>query len=108
VSAQGARSTPTPPEHKRHGKKHKRRAATSPALAPASPAGAVVELVPSTPPSRVPGHGMYLSRRDFLMLGTGAGGVLFAMFVGWLLAQFLRRKEPSSPPSDKPDTPKED
>ena len=50
-----------------------------------------VELVPITMPPQGDsnGDGFHLSRRDFVMLGTGAGGVLFAVVIGWL----QRRRE---------------
>jgi serine/threonine protein kinase len=37
--------------------------------------------------------GFHLTRRDFLMLGAGAGSVLAAVLFGWLLARLLRRTD---------------
>ena len=60
--------------------------------------------VPAQPALPAPAPG--LSRRDYLLLGIGiaigAGGVIAAGGVGWLLATLLRRKirppEPAEPP----------
>lgn len=66
-----------------------------------------VELVdlPSMTPSSLtlPAHRTPLyphTRRDFLMMGVGAGGVLLAIGIGFGLAQVLRKAEP------QPDAPK--
>jgi serine/threonine protein kinase len=61
-----------------------------------------VELVPlPSSPNQATGRGdgFHLNRRDYLMLGTGAGGVLVAVLLGWSLAQLLRRKESPLGPS---------
>jgi serine/threonine protein kinase len=59
-----------------------------------------VELVPAR--SRAgQGQGVQLSRRDFLMLALGGGSVLFAVFLGWLLAQVLRNP-PQTPERPEP------
>lgn len=58
-----------------------------------------VELVAVSPP--VSGESkedhLLLTRRDFVMIGVGAGGVLFAGFIGWLLAHLFGRRRESSP-----------
>jgi serine/threonine protein kinase len=63
-----------------------------------------VELVPMGPSQKnaaEAGEGFQLTRRDYLMLGVGAGSVLGAVFLGWLLAQRFRRKEGSVEPSKR-------
>jgi serine/threonine protein kinase len=91
-------------------------ASAAPALARERPRGGDaeeydVELVPVTAPIGGVSDGndkFVLSVRDFLMLGIGAGGVLVAVFVGWLLALVFRKKEPAAPPkSDMPADDKE-
>jgi serine/threonine protein kinase len=84
-------------KHKKH-RRHKHQAApvsvaVSPppaGSAPATPGGAAafdVELVPATPPAR----GKFrLSNRDWLLLGIGAGSVVLAGVVGFVLATALR------------------
>jgi hypothetical protein len=58
-----------------------------------------VELVTVSPPASAENEQDYLQlrRRDFVMMGVGAGGVLFAAFIGWLLAHLFGRKPESSP-----------
>jgi len=49
-----------------------------------------VELLPARLPAKKPGLGHYLgqvSRRDFVAFGIGAGSVLVAIFVGWVVAK---------------------
>jgi serine/threonine protein kinase len=44
--------------------------------------------------SGAPAAGPWLSRRDLLLFALGAGSVLFAIFVGWLLA-WLKKEKPA-------------
>ena len=79
-----------------------------------------VELVsvppPAPPPTKrpieeeEPKRGLFdLNRRDFLMLGLGGGGVLFAILTGYGLAQLLRTKETTpSNPNEKTDPQKKE
>jgi serine/threonine protein kinase len=46
--------------------------------------GPNVELLPQALPVRYPGR---LSRRDFVAFGAGAGSVLLAIFLGWVVAK---------------------
>jgi serine/threonine protein kinase len=79
----------------KHAKKHKRHGAkSSPQAVPAAKgetaAGFDVELVPAGPPAAAAGRARRLpriTRRDFAFLGAGAGGVLLAIFVGWVVAK---------------------
>jgi serine/threonine protein kinase len=73
-----------------------------------------VELVPAVPPTAPPSVSDIrppyptrledLDRRDYIMLGAGAGAVLFAVFLGWLMAQLLRfgRSAEKPTPPTKP------
>jgi serine/threonine protein kinase len=70
-----------------------------------------VELVPLGPsrgaePSE---EGWSLSRRDWLMIGIGALGVLVGEGIGWLMARFLRRRVQGNepPPPETPGNPEE-
>jgi serine/threonine protein kinase len=54
---------------------------------PASPPEFDVELLPGEAPPR----GIRLSARDWLMMGIGAGAVIAAGTVGWLLSLLVRR-----------------
>ncbi len=97
-------SVPTAAEAKSSAR---RRAVTPPAPPPApelSPDAFDVELVPADA-AAPPADGFEFTRRDFLMMGIGAGGVLLAVVAGWLLAQVFRRKPPPSPaaPPDEPE-----
>ena len=77
-----------------------------------------VELVPVPPPApQLPApspapaqdeRGLFeLNRRDWLMLGLGGGGVLFAILTGYGIAQLVRpRSQPSVSEDDKKQQPK--
>jgi serine/threonine protein kinase len=68
-----------------------------------------VELVPVVAPPKLADEeqdAFHLTRRDFLMLGIGAGGVLFAVFVGWLLAFLLGRRDKETLSPTNPTMPK--
>ncbi|TMQ35103.1 MAG: hypothetical protein E6K70_04070 [Planctomycetota bacterium] len=58
-----------------------------------------VELVAVSPPvgPEIEQDRLALTRRDFVMMALGAGGVLFAAFIGWLLAHLFGRRPESSP-----------
>ncbi len=83
-----------PAPEKPSAKKHKRQKAKEPS--PAVPvakdeaADFDVELLPPAPPGGKTGLTRLLppmSRRDFVFLGVGAGSVLAAIFVGWIVAK---------------------
>jgi len=70
-------------------------AAPATPTAPPSPAQVDVELVPAGPPGQsmeAVKRAMQLTRRDYIMLAVGAGGVLLAEGIGVLLSMALRRK----------------
>jgi hypothetical protein len=52
---------------------------------------------PALPPER---ELTDLDRRDWLMLGGGAGGVLLAVGLGYGLARLLRKKSDDTPPEE--------
>lgn len=45
-------------------------------------------------------EGIDLSRRDLIMLGIGAGGILSAVFAGLMVAKITKRKPIPQPPAD--------
>ena len=80
-------------KQKRH--KHLGGAGAPVAAAPAPAAGVAeidVELVPAAPPpvAPAPEKGGFLSARDWVMLGIGAGSVIVAGIVGFVLANVLQ------------------
>jgi eukaryotic-like serine/threonine-protein kinase len=90
-------------KHHHHGKKHRRHkhpagggVPGSSVAAPPESAARVpeidVELLPAAPPQLAPAPAKrgLLSNRDWLMLGLGAGAVILAMVLGWVLANALR------------------
>jgi serine/threonine protein kinase len=91
-------AAPTP----RRSRKHKRRQAKTAVSLPFKPPAAVpvpafdVELVPlptaDVPPSAARSG---LSRREFVAFGLGAGSVLLAIVIGWVMA-LLFRKSPAA------------
>jgi serine/threonine protein kinase len=53
-----------------------------------------VELLPTPPASAgAAPAAFHLTRRDLVMLGIGAGGVLGAIFLGWATARIFRHKD---------------
>src|SRR5262249_30359767 len=109
-----AHALPVPAARRHHSSKkpHKRRkrsgsshnlklppGATPPGGAPPRPAEFDVELVP-TAPVRAPAapvgapapasRGFLLTRREWALVGVGAGAVTFAVLVGMVLAWILR------------------
>jgi serine/threonine protein kinase len=87
--------TPVPPTRKQHGRKHKRRKSALHRAAQAAPALESqqfdVELVPITGPvmaQPAPAPGWKPNRRDWVMLGIGAGAAivagLFGILIRWL------------------------
>jgi serine/threonine protein kinase len=96
-----------PSRDKKREKKHKRQhspaqaagsppptvAATKPVASPAAGGEFDVELLPATPKAK-PRQGMAalvpaLSQRDFVMLGIGAGSVVFVGVIGMILAKIF-------------------
>jgi serine/threonine protein kinase len=94
------RPTPVPPTRK-HSKKHKRRkSALHPPLAKAVPVSNVeafdVELVPAAVPVPAPASrdkGWNLSRRDWVLLGIGAGAALVAGLIGMVFRWLSQSSE---------------
>ncbi len=83
---------PAPDKHA--AKKHKRQKRKPPQAVPVAneATGFDVELLPARPPAKGSGaarHLPELSRRDFLAFGLGAGSVLAAIFVGWVVAKIV-------------------
>ncbi|HXG10456.1 MAG TPA: serine/threonine-protein kinase [Gemmataceae bacterium] len=61
---------------------------------PEAPAAAEpARAAPFAPPPRPAEESFLLNRRDGLMIALGAGGVLVAEGLGWLLARLLRRRD---------------
>ncbi len=90
-------------EKRRARKKQKRARPPAPAATPAKAPGFDVELVPAAglaPPAPAEGRSG-LGRRDFLMFGAGAGSVLAAIFLGWLLARFARKPGDETPTEEE-------
>jgi serine/threonine protein kinase len=84
-------------EHPRKRKRHKHGLPPPPVALPVSPPpppGADefdVELVTMPPPAPQPARGGFgLSRRDWMLLGAGAGGVIVAVLIGMLFAVALK------------------
>ncbi|HEV3118079.1 MAG TPA: protein kinase, partial [Gemmataceae bacterium] len=71
-----------------------------PAPAPAGPIPATdaydVELVAAEADGE-PRDKYQLTRRDFVMIAVGAGGVLITVLIGWLLAHLFGRRDKESP-----------
>ncbi|MCI0460070.1 MAG: protein kinase [Gemmataceae bacterium] len=91
-----AKSPVPAPTAPRSGKPARRGRAAEPAGSlslerPAAEGAVDVELIAVVPTS---GSGWQLNRRDLLMLALGGGSVLFAVFLGWMLAQIFRKREP--------------
>jgi serine/threonine protein kinase len=85
---------PAKPAAPKHSKKHKRHGAKAqPQAVPLAQDGAAeidVELLPATSAAPKTAGGRYLNRmtrRDLAFLSAGAGGVLVAIFVGWIIAK---------------------
>jgi serine/threonine protein kinase len=73
-----------PKKRRRHGAK------TPPQAVPVAKEGAAdfdVELLPSSTPAEQSGLFPQINRRDFVFLGVGAGSVLIAILVGWVVAR---------------------
>lgn len=90
----GPPTEPTPADATSPREHSKRRTEEKLAVSTAPPDTFDVELVPFEQLPQAPARSrgvIELDRRDFLMLGAGAGGALFAVFFGWLLARMLRR-----------------
>jgi hypothetical protein len=85
-----SKPTPTPPTRPGRSKKHRHRK-ESPIAQPVLADNIDVELVP-WPAAPVPGppQGGKLSRREWIMLGVGAGAVIFAGLVGMILALIFK------------------
>jgi serine/threonine protein kinase len=95
---------------KRRSRKQKRQRAKGSHVASAQPTAApvavpvgAIEPVPAGARKREAAEGWRLDRRDFLLFALGAGSVLLAIGVGWLLAQlFGKGKPPAEPIEEKP------
>jgi serine/threonine protein kinase len=95
--------TPVPPTRRPHSKKHKRHKRSAAAKTVKAPAGAVpallnnpaeefdVELIPAylLPSMPSAGRGLRLSKREWIILGIGAGSVIVAVVLGMILALTL-------------------
>lgn len=91
-----SKPTPTPPTRPPHGKKkhrHRKEAIAAPVAQPVMAADIDVELV-SLPAGQFATDGsprkQPLSRREWMLLGIGAGAVIFAGVVGMILALIFR------------------
>jgi hypothetical protein len=84
-----AAPAPKPAAEKHRSKKQRRQEARAAAAAvpPAPEEGFDVELLPAAPAAAKAGFLARLSRRDFVAFGVGAGSVLAAIFVGWIVAK---------------------
>jgi serine/threonine protein kinase len=95
---QVAPAQPAPsPAHREKGRKHKRHKHRAAAVAPVAPFAVPmnandfdVELVTLPPSPQAVPPGLGLSRRDWLLLGAGAGGVILAVLLGWGLAVVIK------------------
>jgi serine/threonine protein kinase len=88
--------TPIPPTRPAHKKKHRHRKASpggAPIAQPAIASEIDVELV-SWPAAQIPTEGpvrkFSLTRREWMLLGIGAGAVIFAGIVGMVLALIFK------------------
>jgi hypothetical protein len=92
VPVAGAKA-PKPVTNEQAAKKSRRREVKEPPQAVPvgdADAGLDVELLPQAVPVATAGAVKYLgqiSRRDFVAFGAGAGSVLVAIFLGWIVAK---------------------
>jgi serine/threonine protein kinase len=92
-AVKAAKPVAAPASDKKHARQPKQPAATAqPVRHTDAPKGADidVELLPAGPPADKPGLVSRLTPRDFIVFGLGAGSVLVAIFLGWLVALVVR------------------
>lgn len=95
AAPRSSKPTPTPPTRPAHKKKHRHRREATAGVPVAQPAAADidVELVP-WPAGQMPAEAsprkLSLTRREWMLLGIGAGAVIAAGIVGMILAMIFR------------------